>query len=213
MPLGEEIGLAIAVGVSLLLVVYESVYPRTVVLDRLPGTSLYRNIKQYPEAEQYDSLLIVRIDGPLFFSNALTIRDKVRKYKRVAAKELEGNGNNADTGIKFIILDLSPVSHIDMTALHVLEDMYITRIVGAVSGVGVQGGRKNVQWLFLANVCVGWVVLFFDATLFPPFRDEMRICLLRETLPSGFFSLFCGAGFCDDVLPYTLLTRPNHGVC
>jgi hypothetical protein len=79
-------------------VVYESVYPRTVVLGRLPDTSLYRNIKQYPEAEQYDGLLIVCIDGPLYFSNALTVRDKVHEYKRVAAKELEGNGNKADTG-------------------------------------------------------------------------------------------------------------------
>lgn len=38
-------------------------------------------------------------------------------------------------------------------------------IVGAVSGVGLIGGWKNVQWLFLARVCVGWVVLFFVAVL------------------------------------------------
>jgi len=38
-------------------------------------------------------------------------------------------------------------------------------IVGAISGVGLIGGVRNVQWYFLARVCVGWVVLFFAATL------------------------------------------------
>ena len=38
-------------------------------------------------------------------------------------------------------------------------------IVGAISGIGLVGGWRNVQWFFLARVCVGWVVLFFVATL------------------------------------------------
>jgi solute carrier family 20 (sodium-dependent phosphate transporter) len=39
-------------------------------------------------------------------------------------------------------------------------------IVGAVFGVGLLGGRKNVQWLFLLRVMCGWAVLFFFATIF-----------------------------------------------
>jgi phosphate/sulfate permease len=39
-------------------------------------------------------------------------------------------------------------------------------IVGAVSGVGLTQGWKNVQWLFLGRVCVAWVGIFFiSATL------------------------------------------------
>jgi phosphate/sulfate permease len=34
-------------------------------------------------------------------------------------------------------------------------------IVGAVSGVGLTQGWRNVQWLFLGRVCVGWVCIFF----------------------------------------------------
>jgi phosphate/sulfate permease len=34
-----------------------------------------------------------------------------------------------------------------------------------VAGVGVAGGRKNVQWLFLLRVCVGWVGVFFAAVI------------------------------------------------
>jgi len=38
-------------------------------------------------------------------------------------------------------------------------------IVGAVSGVGLTQGAKNVQWLFLARVCVGWVIIFFTSAV------------------------------------------------
>ena len=38
-------------------------------------------------------------------------------------------------------------------------------IVGAVSGVGLTQGWRNVQWLFLARVCVGWVVIFFASAV------------------------------------------------
>lgn len=34
-------------------------------------------------------------------------------------------------------------------------------IVGAVSGVGLTQGWKNVQWLFLGRVVIGWVIIFF----------------------------------------------------
>ena len=39
-------------------------------------------------------------------------------------------------------------------------------IVGAVSGIGCVEGWRTVQWLSLAKVCVGWVVVFFTAAVF-----------------------------------------------
>lgn len=114
MFLGVKTGLAIAVGVSLLLVIYESAYPHTSVLGRLPGTRYYRNIKQYDMAEQYDGIVIIEIDAPLYFANAQNYRDKIRKY-RLKAEPLQ-----------FLILEMSSMGHIDTSALHVLKDMYET---------------------------------------------------------------------------------------
>lgn len=37
--------------------------------------------------------------------------------------------------------------------------------VGAVAGIGLVGGRKNVQWLFFLRICVSWVVVFFSAVI------------------------------------------------
>ena len=94
MFLGVEIGLAIAVSVSLLIVTYESAYPHTAVLGRLPGTTVYRNIKQYPDAERYDGIVMVRIDAPIYFANTQNVREKIMKYERVAEQQMvETNGS------------------------------------------------------------------------------------------------------------------------
>jgi sulfate transporter 4 len=115
---GVEIGLLVSVGVSLLMVIYESAYPHTAVLGRLPGTTVYRNVKQYPEAETFDGIVLIRIDAPIYFANTQNIRDKLTKYEELAQA--------GKTQVKYIILELSPVSHIDSSALHILNDIIDT---------------------------------------------------------------------------------------
>jgi len=92
------------------------------VVGRLPGTSVYRNIKQYPQAELYDGLIVVRIDAPLFFASAQNVRDKIRKYRLRAERKLAEEGSGE---LKYLIIELTPVSHIDTSALHILEDMLV----------------------------------------------------------------------------------------
>ena len=46
---GIEIGLGIAIGLAVLIVIYESAFPHTALLGRIPGTGVYRNVKQYPQ--------------------------------------------------------------------------------------------------------------------------------------------------------------------
>ena len=168
--LGVEYGLAIAVAASLLIVIYESVYPHTAVLGRLPGTSLYRNMKQYPNAERYDGLVIIRLDVPLYFANAQNIRDKVRKYKQTAADQLaERNAGE----VKYIILDLSPVSHIDTTALHVLEDMYLTQ-----KSLGVQLCLCNPGIAVMKRLVKSGIAdLVGRERVFPAVIDAVHWCL------------------------------------
>jgi len=38
-------------------------------------------------------------------------------------------------------------------------------IVGAVAGVGLVNGLKNLQWLVLLRICLGWVGIFFSSVL------------------------------------------------
>lgn len=133
--LGVELGLGLAVGISLLLVIFESAYPHTAVLGRLPGTHHYRNVKQYPNAEKYDGIILIRLDAPFYFANTQHIREKIQKYYERAEEQLQvdhtsKHGMNNDSHeiqrVQFIVLELTPVSHIDTSALHALHEMKTT---------------------------------------------------------------------------------------
>eukprot|EP01025_Chloroclados_australasicus_P052553 TRINITY_DN612_c0_g2_i2.p2 TRINITY_DN612_c0_g2~~TRINITY_DN612_c0_g2_i2.p2 ORF type:complete len:667 (-),score=99.60 TRINITY_DN612_c0_g2_i2:54-2054(-) len=117
--LGVEVGLGIAIGLALLIVIYESAFPHTAVLGRLPGTTVYRNIKQYPEARPVPSILSVRVDAPLYFANVQSIKDKLKKYEDRAEQLLQATGKK----VKFVVWDMSPVSHIDATGVHTIEEI------------------------------------------------------------------------------------------
>ena len=45
-------------------------------MGRLPGTTIYRNVQQYPEAYTYNGIVIVRIDAPIYFANTSYIKDR-----------------------------------------------------------------------------------------------------------------------------------------
>lgn len=40
-----------------------------------------RNVKQYPEAEQMDGILLVRLDAALYFANVQYIRERIEHYQ------------------------------------------------------------------------------------------------------------------------------------
>jgi MFS superfamily sulfate permease-like transporter len=47
------------------------------VLGRLPGTTVYRNVIQYPDAYIYHGMIILRIDSPIYFANINFIKDRI----------------------------------------------------------------------------------------------------------------------------------------
>ena len=73
-----------------------------------------RNVKQYPEAQQVDGLLLLRIDAPLYFANVNPVKDALAKYERRAQEAAQKQGST----LHFIIIDLSPVYDVDASAIH-----------------------------------------------------------------------------------------------
>jgi sulfate transporter 4 len=119
MFLGVEMGLALAAGVSVALALYKSAFPHTAVLGRLPSTAVYRNVKQYEDATTVPGLLLVRIDAPLFFANVAPVADALRKYEARANAE---GAAGAGEAVRWVIVDLSPVTDLDATAVHWLRE-------------------------------------------------------------------------------------------
>ncbi|EOY18360.1 Sulfate transporter 4.1 isoform 3 [Theobroma cacao] len=108
--LGIEIGVLVGVGVSLAFVIHESANPHIAVLGRLPGTTVYRNIQQYPEAYTYNGIVIVRIDAPIYFANISYIKDRLREYEVVVDKSTR-RGPEVER-IYFVILEMARKSYL-----------------------------------------------------------------------------------------------------
>jgi len=85
--LGVLNGLSIAVVVSLLLVIAESVRPQITVLWKLPGTTVYRNVQQGETNGQFvDGVLVTRVGASMYFANVSYIKDSLldlaKKYDK-----------------------------------------------------------------------------------------------------------------------------------
>ncbi len=109
--LGVLAGIAIAVGLSILNVFRRAWWPYDTVLGRVDGLAGYHDTRSYPAATQLPGLVIYRFDAPLFFANAKTFRDEVR---RLAAAEPKP---------RWIVIAAEPVTDVDTTASDVLEDL------------------------------------------------------------------------------------------
>lgn len=109
---GVEIGIACGVGVSVVIALLKVAFPSISLIGRVPGTDIYRQISLYPEAETVPGILALRIDAPIFFGNALNIRDDI--HQKIDHKRLDGEP------VVVLVLDLAAVGDIDGTGIRIL---------------------------------------------------------------------------------------------
>jgi len=109
--LGVLPGIAIAVGLSILNVFRRAWWPYDTELGRVAGLEGYHDTHLHPEAQHLPGLVIYRFDAPLFFANAKTFRDEIRRMAR------------ADPPPTWILIAAEPVTDVDTTASDVLEDL------------------------------------------------------------------------------------------
>jgi MFS superfamily sulfate permease-like transporter len=109
--LGVLPGIAIAVGLSILNVFRRAWWPYQTVLGRVDGLAGYHDTRSYPAARQLPGLVIYRFDAPLFFANAKTFRDEIRRLARTGPPPT------------WIVIAAEPVTDVDTTASDILEDL------------------------------------------------------------------------------------------
>src|SRR5215813_2514627 len=109
--LGVLPGIGIAVVLSILNVFRRAWWPYDTELGRVEGLEGYHDVHSYPQAEHLPGLVIYRFDGPLFFANATTFRDEVRRMAR------------ADPPPAWILIAAEPMTDVDTTASNVLEEL------------------------------------------------------------------------------------------
>lgn len=112
--LGVLLGIALAVLLSLTIVIYESVRPQITILWRIPGTSIYRNVKQESSGAFIPNVFICRIGSSMYFANAAFVKDMLLAY---SSDLYEVNKT------EYIVLEMTSVISIDSTAVHVIQDV------------------------------------------------------------------------------------------
>lgn len=105
-----EIGIITGLVFSLFSVIWRASYPYIAVVGRVAGTQYYRNVLHY-EVENHPNVLMLRIDENLFFGNAQSIEERIHQ-------ELKKNHT-----VQHLVLVMYSVSHIDSTALEMLEKL------------------------------------------------------------------------------------------
>jgi len=114
--IGVEGGMAIAISVSLFIVLWFSVKPPMCVLGRIRGTVVYKDLSWYSSCIKTPGGVLIRMDAPLFFVNASVLSKKIRQ------KEEEYSKTNP-VSIFYIILDCRGMTDIDSTGIQVLNEL------------------------------------------------------------------------------------------
>jgi sulfate permease, SulP family len=107
--LGTLKGIVVAIVVSLVTLAYHLADPPVYVLRRKPGTNVFRpQSAKHPEDESFPALLLLRLEGPVFFVNAAQIAHKIeplvaQAQPRVVAVDLSGVLDLEYTALKMFV--------------------------------------------------------------------------------------------------------------
>ncbi|KAH1253408.1 Sulfate transporter 1.3 [Glycine max] len=113
-----EKGLLIAVSISYAKILLQVTRPRTAILGKIPRTTVYRNIQQYPEASKIPGVLIVRVDSAIYFSNSNYVKERILRWL------MDEEKGDYRTKIQFLIVEMSPVTDIDTSGIQAFEELH-----------------------------------------------------------------------------------------
>jgi SulP family sulfate permease len=140
--LGIEEGILLGVLLSLAMLVYRVSYPHYAELGLVKDGKGFKNKLRFDEAQIDDQIVIMRFDAQLFFANVGYFKEKATSLitKR--------------TDPKVFILDASPISTLDSSAVHALHDLIdemqkdgivflLANAIGPVRDILVRGGLES----------------------------------------------------------------------
>lgn len=115
-----QMGLVIAIAISLLRVLLFIARPKTLVLGNIPNSKIFRNVEQYPNANNVPGILILKIDAPIYFANSSYLRERIARWIDEEEDRIKSSGENS---LQYVILDMSAVGNIDTSGISMLEEV------------------------------------------------------------------------------------------
>jgi SulP family sulfate permease len=107
---GVEAGIALGILLSLLSILWRASRPHIAIIGRVPGTEQFRNVNR-AAVDTLPHLLAMRVDENLFFGNVPAVEGELQRALQ------------AQPGVTDVLLVMSSVSSIDMTALERLIEL------------------------------------------------------------------------------------------
>jgi SulP family sulfate permease len=114
LSLGIELGIGVAIVASMLIVFARMSMPHSAVLGHVDGTTSYRNVERFPEAQTVDGIRLVRIDSALSFVNATSVKKLMVEHAEAVTDEPRA-----------LVLDASGINDLDVTGAEMLHDLLI----------------------------------------------------------------------------------------
>ncbi|KAK6141362.1 hypothetical protein DH2020_024912 [Rehmannia glutinosa] len=155
-----EVGLVLAIGLSVMRVLLFIARPRTLVLGNIPDSKVYRNVDQYQNAHNVEGILILEIDAPIYFANSSYLRERISRWIDDEEDRIRLSG---ETGLQYVILDMSAVGNIDTSGISMFDE--VKKIVDrrglklALANPGAEVMKKLNKSKFLERIGQEWIFL------------------------------------------------------
>ncbi len=124
-------GIALAVMLSLILLIRRASSPYDAILGQVPEVDGFMDMSEYPNAEAIPGLLIYRFDAALLFFNADYFKRRVHEVV-----------TSSDSHLRLFVFDMEAINVIDMTGLEALEEIRSTL---ASKGIAFAVARAKAQ--------------------------------------------------------------------
>jgi SulP family sulfate permease len=108
-------GMIIGLVASVLLVLYHSSRPHIASLGRIPGVpGAYSDLERHPENSAIPGVIILRLDAPIYYASALTVRGRIKTLV-----------DEAGPSLRAVVLDAAGQDSLDVTSAEVLKGLVV----------------------------------------------------------------------------------------
>jgi sulfate permease, SulP family len=109
---GVLAGVAIGIGLSIVWLIHVATHPSMPELGHEKGTSVYRELDAHPEDEHVLGVVILRLDGGLFFATSDALDDRIRRLTSVTP------------GVAGVVLDCEGIDFIDSQGSEKVREIF-----------------------------------------------------------------------------------------
>ena len=107
---GVLAGVVIGIVLSLGWLIYVATQPSMPLLGREPDTQVFRDIEENPHDQTYEGIVVLRLDGGLFFATAEALENRIRDL--------------VDESVQALVLDLEGVNFVDSQGVAKLTEIH-----------------------------------------------------------------------------------------